>query len=102
MTPVGASTLSAPNFGMMGIGDFSPTGPNTAATDVVDAKLDIDGDLRIRTVTNDNNLTQILAIDPTDHNRVHWVDANISQLIVRIDVLEKKLSNLETLLAKNE
>ena len=102
MTPVGASTLLAPNFGMMGIGDFSPTGPNTAATDVVDAKLDIDGDLRIRTVTNDNNLTQILAIDPNDHNRVHWVDIDISQLLVRIDALEKKLTDLETLLAKNE
>ena len=70
-----ATTLAAPNYGMMGIGNFSPTGPNTAATDVVNAKLDIDGDLRIRTVTQNDALTQILAIDPTDKNRVHWVDA---------------------------
>lgn len=78
--PKAATTLTAPtipttNFGMMGIGDFSPTGPNTALPDVVDAKLDIDGDLRIRQVTQDNTLIQLLAIDPTDHNRVHWVDA---------------------------
>ncbi len=76
MVPSIASTLSAPNYGMMGVGDFSPTGPNTALNDVVDAKLDIDGDLRIRTVTEDSTLKQVLVIDSTDHNRVHWIDAN--------------------------
>lgn len=73
--PTVASTLTAPNFGMVGIGDFSPEGPNTNGADVVNAKLDIDGDLRVRTVTQDNDLTQVLVIDPTDHNRVHWRDA---------------------------
>jgi len=73
MVPTKASTLPASNFGMMGIGDW------TTAFNIgnpIDAKLDIDGDLRIRTVTQDNNLTQILAIDPTDHNRVHWIDGS--------------------------
>lgn len=69
MEPTAASTLSG-NYGMTGIGDFSPAGPNTA--NPVDAKLDIDGDLRIRTVTSDNNLTQVLVVDPTDLNRVHY------------------------------
>jgi hypothetical protein len=51
---------------MVGIGNFSTTTP------YIGAKLDIDGDLRIRTVTQDNTLTQVLVIDPNDHNRVHW------------------------------
>ncbi len=72
MVPNLATTLTAPNYGMMGIGDFSPTGPNTAIANQVNAKLDIDGDLRIRTVTPDNNLTQVLVIDPLDKNRVHY------------------------------
>lgn len=67
-----ASTLAAPNFGMVGIGDFSIGGPNAASP--IDAKLDIDGDLRIREVTQDNSLTQFLVIDPTDLNRVHYAD----------------------------
>ncbi|MBW6481444.1 MAG: tail fiber domain-containing protein [Vicingaceae bacterium] len=70
--PKKASTLPTPNYGMMGIGNFSPTGPNTAPADVVDAKLDIDGDLRIRHVTEDTTLLQVLVIDSNDHNRVHW------------------------------
>jgi hypothetical protein len=74
MVPNLATTLTAPNFGMMGIGDFSPTGPNTAIPNQVNAKLDIDGDLRIRTVTQDNTLNQVLVIDPTDKNRVHYKD----------------------------
>lgn len=69
-----ASTLAAPNYGMMGIGDFSPGSPNIVAGQPVDAKLDIDGDLRIRQVTQDNALTQVLVIDPNDQNRVHWKD----------------------------
>jgi len=76
MVPNTASTLTAPNAGMMGVGNFSPTGPNSALADQVDAKVDIDGDLRIRTVTPDNNLTQVLVIDPTDKNRVHYRDAS--------------------------
>lgn len=74
--PTVATTLAAPNFGMVGIGDFSPQGPNTASADIVDAKLDIDGDLRIRTVTEDTTLLQVLVIDPNDHNRVHWRDVS--------------------------
>ncbi|MBE7442111.1 MAG: hypothetical protein HS119_06625 [Flavobacteriales bacterium] len=71
LEPTAASTMGT-NYGMMGIGNFSPTGPNIAAQDVVDAKLDIDGDLRIRTVTQDTTLLQVLVIDSNDHNRVHW------------------------------
>ena len=67
-----ATTLLAPNYGMMGIGDWT-TPVNIA--NPINAKLDIDGDLRIRQVTQDNTLIQLLAIDPTDNNRVHWVDA---------------------------
>jgi Chaperone of endosialidase/Secretion system C-terminal sorting domain len=77
MEPQIASTIAVPNplnFGMMGIGDFSPLSPNAIAGDVVDAKLDIDGDLRIRQVTEDSNLVQVLVIDSNDLNRVHWRD----------------------------
>ena len=76
MIPNTATTLATPNSGMMGIGNFSSPGPNAAAANQVNAKLDIDGDLRIRTVTPDNNLTQILFIDPTDKNRVHYRDVS--------------------------
>ncbi|MCL4855866.1 MAG: T9SS type A sorting domain-containing protein, partial [Flavobacteriales bacterium] len=68
-----ASTLPLTNHGMMGIGNWT-TAFNVA--NPINAKLDIDGDLRIRTVTQDNTLTQILAIDPDDHNRVHWIDGS--------------------------
>ncbi|NQX98699.1 MAG: tail fiber domain-containing protein, partial [Flavobacteriales bacterium] len=71
MEPALATTLTAPNFGMMGIGDFT-TAFNTLPANVVDAKLDIDGDLRVRQVTEDTNLVQVLVIDSNDHNRVHW------------------------------
>lgn len=74
--PTVATTLAAPNFGMVGIGNFSSTGPNTATPDIVDAKLDIDGDLRVRTITQDNTLTRVLVVDPNDHNRVHWRDGS--------------------------
>ena len=77
MDPSLASTLPNDNYGMVGIGNFSPTGPNAAAALQPDAKLDIDGDLRIRTVENDNSLTQFLAIDPNDLNRVKWVDLTL-------------------------
>lgn len=69
MVPTVASTLVSPNYGMMGIGDFT-------LAPAIDAKLDIDGDLRIRQVTQDNALTQVLVIDPADQNRVHWLDAS--------------------------
>lgn len=71
--PNSASTLPG-NHGMMGIGDWT-TAFNIA--NPIDAKLDIDGDLRVRTVTQDESLNQILVIDPTDNNRVHWRDANL-------------------------
>jgi hypothetical protein len=70
MEPNLASTLPTSNFGMMGIGDFSPSGPNTA--NPVDAKLDIDGDLRVRTVTQQDSLLRVLVIDSADLNRVHY------------------------------
>lgn len=70
MEPNLASTLPTTNFGMMGIGDFSPSGPNTA--NPVDAKLDIDGDLRVRTVTQKDSLLRVLVIDSADLNRVHY------------------------------
>jgi hypothetical protein len=70
MEPILASTLPSSNFGMMGIGDFSPAGPNTA--NPVDAKLDIDGDLRVRTVTQQDSLLRVLVIDSADLNRVHY------------------------------
>lgn len=69
MVPTLASTIAAPNYGMMGIGNFTVAAP-------IDAKLDIDGDLRIRQVTQDENLNMVLVVDPTDLNRVHWRDAN--------------------------
>lgn len=66
--PSTASTLPG-NHGMMGIGNWT-TPFNTA--NPIDAKLDIDGDLRIRTVTQDSTLLRVLVIDTADHNRVHW------------------------------
>ena len=68
MIPSTASTLPS-NPGMVGIGNFSTTTPP------IDAKLDIDGDLRIRQITQDESLDMILVADPTDHNRVHWRSA---------------------------
>lgn len=75
IVPQSALTLPATNHGMIGLGDWT-TAFNILPANVINAKLDIDGDLRIRTVTQDNTLTQILAIDPTDHNRVHWIDGS--------------------------
>ncbi|MCO5260512.1 MAG: hypothetical protein M9916_10245 [Crocinitomicaceae bacterium] len=62
---------------MVGIGNFSSNGQNTAPADAIDAKLDIDGDLRIRTVTQNNSLTRVLVIDENDHNRVHYADIDL-------------------------
>ena len=56
--------------GQAGIGDWPNLAPPIGAT------LDIAGDLRIRTIPQDNNLTHILVADPADENRVHWRDAS--------------------------
>ncbi len=64
-------------YGMMGIGDFSPGSQNDATGERIDAKLDIDGDLRIRAVTEDTTESDlVLVIDTNDLNRVHWRNAN--------------------------
>ncbi len=69
--PDTASTMSG-NVGKVGIGDWT-TAQNLA--NPIDAKLDIDGDLRIRQVTKDtNNSRLVLVIDTTDLNRVHYLD----------------------------
>ena len=86
MDPQIASTIAVPNplnFGMMGIGNFAPSGTNLGPL-AVDAKLDIDGDLRIRQVTEDTNLVQVLVIDSNDLNRVHWrnIDLGTTPIIV--------------------
>jgi hypothetical protein len=92
--PQAASTLSAnDNFGMMGIGDFSPSGPNAAAALQVDAKLDIDGDLRIRVVEEDSELTRVLVIDENDLNRVHWIDISDIQGQCDWNVIDNGASN---------
>lgn len=60
----------------MGIGDFSPAsanGPGNAG--YIGATLDVNGDARIRNVTNDNTLSQVLVRDPDDRGRLHWRDA---------------------------
>ena len=72
MQPSLASTLPQSNFGMMGIGNFSPNSANILNGIPVDAKLDIDGDLRIREVTRVDPLNCVLVIDTNDLNRVHW------------------------------
>ncbi len=74
MEPQKASTMPNGNFGMVGIGNFAPGSPNIVNGIPVDAKLDIDGDLRIRTVTQDLSLKRFLVIDPNDQNRVHYTD----------------------------
>ncbi len=61
--------------GRVGIGDFNTTNPFGSAT-YVGARLDIDGDLRIRTLNQNNNLTRVLVADPGDLNRVFWRDAS--------------------------
>ncbi len=64
-------TTLAGNPTMVGIGDFSAVTLPFA----INAKLDIDGDLRIRQLTQNDILNMILVADPTDLNRVHWRDA---------------------------
>lgn len=80
MEPGLATTLPNTNYGMVGIGNFSPGSPNITAGIPVNAKLDIDGDLRIRQVIQNDNLTQVLVIDPNDLNRVYWKNIQPSGL----------------------
>ncbi|NBR14617.1 MAG: T9SS C-terminal target domain-containing protein, partial [Crocinitomicaceae bacterium] len=49
-------------------------GVTAGVINYVDAKLDIDGDLRIRTVVKKDTLMRVLVIDTTDHNRVYYRD----------------------------
>ena len=77
MDPLQATTLSN-NYGMVGIGNYSSNGSNTSNADRINAKLDIDGDLRIRQVKQNDTLNRVLVIDPNDHNRVYW--ANIKPI----------------------
>lgn len=73
MVPEQATTMPNNNAGMVGIGDWSIA--NNPGNPPINAKLDIDGDLRIRTVTQDDSLVRFLVIDPDDENRVHWRNA---------------------------
>lgn len=77
MDPKNGQTYTYNNFGMVGIGNFALNGPNTDPEDVIDAKLDIDGDLRIRKTEQNDTLFQFLVIDSTDHNRVYWKEMDI-------------------------
>lgn len=76
MQPNLASTLPSTNYGMMGICNFSPGSPNDVGGLPVDAKLDIDGDLRIRQVDEQDDLTRVLVIDENDLNRVYWKEVD--------------------------
>ncbi|MEK6372785.1 MAG: hypothetical protein AABO58_08815 [Acidobacteriota bacterium] len=68
--------------GQVGIGDYDVTNPCPGLS-CIGARLDIDGDLRIRTLNKNNNLTQVLVADPNDRNRVLWRDATtLSSAIV--------------------
>lgn len=58
----------------MGIGDF--TGIPVNANNYVGATLDVDGDARIRSVNQNDNLNQVLVRDPADLGRVFWRDAS--------------------------
>lgn len=74
MEPTLASTLNTTDYdyGMMGIGNFAPGSLNDVNGTPVDAKLDIDGDLRIREVVEDTSLNLVLVIDTNDLGRVHY------------------------------
>ena len=68
-----------PFSGNAGIGNYSVTGSNPPGTaDYIGAKLDIDGDLRVRSVLQDDTLNQVLVRDPNDLGRVKW--RNVSTL----------------------
>jgi hypothetical protein len=103
MQPGLASTLNATDhaYGMMGIGNFAPGSFNDINATPVDAKLDIDGDLRIREVTRVDTLNAVLVIDTNDLNRVHWraMDDVGNAINERLALLEKRVSALENMLA---
>ncbi len=84
-----------PFSGNVGIGNFSITGthpPGNAS--YMGAKLDIDGDLRIRSVLQDDTLDQVLVRDPNDLGRVRWRDA--ATLIGECDWNLTGVDNLST------
>jgi len=58
-------------IGQFGIGNFY-----NAGLPAIGATLDVAGDARIRTVTQNNALTQVLVRDPNDLGRVFWRDAS--------------------------
>ena len=65
------------NTASLGIGDYTPASGNGPTTiGYVGATLDVNGDARIRTVTQNDNLTQVLMRDPNDLGRIHWKDIN--------------------------
>lgn len=65
------------NTGSFGIGNYSPGAPNGPGTPgYVGATLDVDGDARVRSVQQDNTLTQVLVRDPNDLGRLRWRDAS--------------------------
>lgn len=67
-SPNGKEVMRLSPNGNVGVGDY--------VGGTIGARLDIDGDLRIRTITPDNALTHVLVADPIDLNRVHWRDAS--------------------------
>ncbi|MCG9912345.1 MAG: tail fiber domain-containing protein [Flavobacteriales bacterium] len=74
------------NTGSLGIGNYSPSiiqngnivnnpnGPDSAG--YIGATLDVNGDARIRTVTQKDELKQILVRDPNDLGRIYWRDGS--------------------------
>lgn len=89
--PAAATTMGA-NVGMLGLGNWT-----TAANilNPINAKLDIDGDVRIRTVTEDSNLVQVLVIDSSDLNRVHWRNINLNNTTANNGVSVNALNQIQ-------
>lgn len=58
----------------VGIGDF--TGIPIDSNNYVGATLDVDGDVRIRSVQRNDSLNQILVRDSSDYGRIYWRDIN--------------------------
>lgn len=73
-TNQGRETMRITPNGNIGIGDWSGNIPANAfgQAGYIGATLDINGDLRVRSVAQDQALTRILVIDPNDQNRLHW------------------------------
>lgn len=82
-SPDGQEVARFTPIGQLGIGNFAsttgfastanPIGPGTAG--YIDATLDVNGDARVRLVTQVDSLYQVLVRDPNDSGRVHWRDA---------------------------